>query len=30
MLPDGAARNLAAQGIKFAAIFKRSDFPEIL
>ena len=27
---EGAAQNLAAQGIKLAAIFKRSDFPEIL
>jgi len=26
---EGAAQNLAAQGIKLAAIFKRSDFPEI-
>jgi orotate phosphoribosyltransferase len=26
---EGAAANLAAQGIKLAAIFKRSDFPEI-
>jgi orotate phosphoribosyltransferase len=26
---EGAAENLAAQGIKLAAIFKRSDFPEI-
>jgi hypothetical protein len=30
MLPDGAAQDLVAQGIKLAAIFKRSDFPEIL
>ena len=27
---EGAAENLAAQGIKLAAIFKKSDFPEIL
>ncbi|MGH6812501.1 MAG: orotate phosphoribosyltransferase [Methylocella sp.] len=27
---EGAAGNLAEQGIKLAAIFKRSDFPEIL
>jgi orotate phosphoribosyltransferase len=27
---EGAAQNLAEQGIKLAAIFKRSDFPEIL
>ena len=27
---EGAAQNLAAQGIKLAAIFKRSDFLEIL
>jgi orotate phosphoribosyltransferase len=26
---EGATQNLAAQGIKLAAIFKRSDFPEI-
>jgi orotate phosphoribosyltransferase len=26
---EGAAQNLAAQGIQLAAIFKRSDFPEI-
>jgi orotate phosphoribosyltransferase len=26
---EGAAENLAAQGIQLAAIFKRSDFPEI-
>lgn len=26
---EGAAETLAAQGIKLAAIFKRSDFPEI-
>jgi orotate phosphoribosyltransferase len=26
---EGAAENLAVQGIKLAAIFKRSDFPEI-
>jgi orotate phosphoribosyltransferase len=26
---EGAAQNLAAQGIKLAAIFKKSDFPEI-
>lgn len=27
---EGAAENLAAHGIKLAAIFKKSDFPEIL
>ncbi len=27
---EGAAENLAAHGIQLAAIFKRSDFPEIL
>jgi orotate phosphoribosyltransferase len=27
---EGAAQNLLAQGIKLAAILKRSDFPEIL
>ncbi len=27
---EGAAQNLAAQGIRLAAIFKRSEFPEIL
>ena len=27
---EGAAQNLAAPGIQLAAIFKRSDFPEIL
>ncbi len=26
---EGAAENLAAQNIQLAAIFKRSDFPEI-
>ncbi|MGH6822608.1 MAG: orotate phosphoribosyltransferase, partial [Methylocella sp.] len=26
---EGAAANLAKQGIRLAAIFKRSDFPEI-
>jgi hypothetical protein len=29
LLPDGAAQDLVARGIKLAAIFKRSDFPEI-
>ena len=27
---EGAVQNLAAQGIQLAAIFKKSDFPEIL
>jgi orotate phosphoribosyltransferase len=27
---EGAAQNLAAQGVELVAIFKRSDFPEIL
>jgi hypothetical protein len=30
LLPEGAAQGLVARGIKLAAIFKRSDFPEIL
>jgi hypothetical protein len=30
LVPEGAAQALVARGIKLAAIFKRSDFPEIL
>jgi hypothetical protein len=30
LLPEGAAQDLVARGIKLAAIFTRSDFPEIL